>query len=143
MKKSTQKSNHELEDVKNFRKSLSGIVETCLEKYTHKSIWNFRNNINDLIEYSGYTTKIVEEARYLIKRNPSLIDDIIEEMNDWYTGVHKDSHENYDEALVMIFTEEVTAIYVNVLGRTYSAVKRLKAYENNRLPMQEQDGFKE
>ena len=130
-------SNYELEDVKNFRKSLSGIVETCLEKYTHKSIWNFRNNVNNLIEYSKKTTKIVQEAHFLIKKNPNLIDKIVEEMNLWYTGEHKDSKERYDAELVSIFTEEVTAIYVNVLGRSYSTAERLKAYEKSKTPVEQ------
>ena len=126
-----KQSDYKLEDVKNFRKSLSAIVETCLEKYNHKSIWNFRNNVNNLVHYSNKSIKIIREAQYLVKKNPNLIDTIILEMNDWYTGKHKDSRESYDYNLVCIFTEEVTAIYVSLLGNSYSAAQRLKRYEKS------------
>jgi hypothetical protein len=112
-----------------FRKILSTIVETALEKYTRKSIWNFRNNIIQAIDQAPWMEQIAIEARELLKDDPQEIDAIIEEMGLWYTGNDGRSKESYEPEVVAIFCEEITTIFVSALGSSSSLVLRLSEFE--------------
>ena len=106
-----------------FRKGLSTVVETVLEKVENKPFNHFINNVVSIVR----TVENIEEfARQAYQARQEGLESIIKaEMFEWYT-----KKAGYNAEVAKIVIDYVTDIVFITIGGTYQMVEEIKEYKN-------------
>ena len=106
-----------------FRKGLSTVVETVLEKVENKPFNHFINNVVSIVKTVENIEEFAKQAYQA--REEGIKEEIKQEMFLWYT-----KEAGYDKKIVAIVIDYVTDLVFITIGGTYAMAEEVKQYKS-------------